>query len=198
MFTGIIEAIGSIRAIEDRGADRRLFIEAGKLDLAGLRPGDSIAVNGACLSVVEVSEKGFAVDVSVETLSCTTFGSLSIGAKLNLERAMRLSDRLNGHLLAGHVDGVGMVRERRAEGRSEQFVFEAPAGLMRFICRKGAIAVDGVSLTVNTTEADSFGVNIIPHTLTATTFGDYRPGTPVNLEVDLIARYLESLFRPHA
>ena len=193
MFSGIIEAVGNITEIEDRSGDRRFSVNTGKLDLSDLRVGHSIAVNGVCLSVVELDHNGFVADVSGETLSCTTFTTLVAGSKVNLEKSLRLSDRLNGHLVSGHVDGVGAIRERAADARSEKFVIETPKELLKYICKKGSVCIDGVSLTVNETDATSFTVNIIPHTLQETTFTDFRTGTKVNIEVDIIARYLESL-----
>ncbi len=193
MFTGIIEAVGSIAKMEDCNGDRRYSILAGKLDLSDLSVGHSIAVNGVCLSIVELHNDRFVADVSIETLSCTTFDTLVEGSRVNLEKSLQFSDRLNGHLVSGHVDGVGMIRKRTTDARSERFVIETTEKLLKYICNKGSVCIDGVSLTVNETDASSFMVNIIPHTLQETTFRDFREGTKVNIEVDIIARYLESL-----
>lgn len=193
MFTGIIEAIGKVTGIEDHGGDRKLSISAGKLDLGDTAAGDSISVNGVCLSVIDITGSDFTVDVSTETLSCTTFSELKSGNPVNLERALRLSDRLHGHLVSGHVDGTGSIMEQHPRARSEQFLIEAPGDLMRYICPKGSISVDGVSLTINNVDNNRFSVNIIPHTLEETLFHTYVSGSRVNLEVDIVARYLDSL-----
>lgn len=193
MFTGIIEAIGRIAAFEPQGDDRRLRVQSGRLDLADVRPGDSIAVSGVCLTVVELAGDGFWADVSNETLARTVLGRWERGASVNLEKALTPSTRLGGHLVSGHVDGVGTVRDRRADGRSERLRIDAPAELARYIAVKGSICVDGVSLTVNGVDGALFDLNIVPHTLQETTLGEYRAGRAVNLEVDLIARYLERL-----
>jgi riboflavin synthase len=193
MFTGIIEAVGTIRAIEPRGGDVRLSVEGGGLDLAGTAIGDSIAVNGCCLTVVAREGAGFAADVSRESLGLTTLGDLGRNSPVNLERALTLSKPLGGHLVTGHVDGIGRVESRLDDGRSVRFRMRAPDALARYIARKGSICVDGVSLTVNEVDGAVFGVNIVPHTLQATVFGAYREGSRVNLEVDIIARYLERL-----
>lgn len=193
MFTGIIEATGAVRAVEPRGGDVRLSIECAGLDLSAAATGDSIAVNGACLTAVELHATGFSADVSRETLALTTLGGLKPGTRVNLERALTLSKPLGGHLVSGHVDGVGEVESFREDGRSWRFVFRLPGALARYVAKKGSISVDGVSLTVNEAEAARFGVNIVPHTMQATVFGQYTPGTRVNLEVDIVARYLERL-----
>lgn len=193
MFTGIIEAIGRIADIEDHGADRRLRIAAGELDLGGLRVGDSIAVSGVCLTAAALTADGFRADVSGETLARTVLGELAAGAAVNLEKALTLAKPLGGHLVSGHVDGVGRVLDRREDGRSVGFRLEVPAALSRYVAEKGSICVDGVSLTVNGVEPTAFHVNVVPHTLAKTTFGDYEIGRRVNLEVDLMARYLERL-----
>ncbi len=193
MFTGIIQAIGTVQAMEPRGDDKRIAIEAGKLDLSRVALGDSIAVSGVCLTVVERRAQVFHADVSLETLSRTTLGDLSPGARANLEPALTLSDRLGGHLVSGHVDGVGTVRAMSDAGRSRRFDIEVPAGLAHYIAPKGSVCVDGVSLTVNTIADNVFSLNIVPHTLVETTLDGYRVGTRVNIEVDLIARYLERL-----
>ncbi len=193
MFTGIIEAVGRIKLREARGGDLRLAIESGKLDLKEAARGDSIAVNGVCLTVVALSGDGFAADVSRETLSLTTLGDLGPGSPVNLEKALTLSTPLGGHLVSGHVDGPGRILERTDDARSVRFRIEAPAELTRYIARKGSICVDGTSLTVNAVQGHAFEVSIVPHTLGQTVMAGYAPGTRVNLEVDLIARYLERL-----
>jgi riboflavin synthase len=193
MFTGIVEAVGRIRAIEPRGGDVRLSVDAGALDLSGAAIGDSIAVNGCCLTAVALDGTGFAADVSRESLGLTTLGALERGSAVNLERALTLAKPLGGHLVTGHVDGVGQVESRQDDGRSVRFRIRVPDALARYVARKGSICVDGVSLTVNEVDGAAFGVNIVPHTLASTGFGGYRPGSRVNLEVDIVARYLERL-----
>lgn len=193
MFTGIITAVGTIAGIDARQADRRLRIEASGLPWQEFVPGESIAVNGTCLTAVSLHDTGFDTDVSVETLAVTTLGRLVRGSRVNLEPALALGERLGGHLVSGHVDGVATVTARVPEGRSVRLEFEAPRGIDRYIARKGSVCVDGVSLTVNEVSGNTFGVVIIPHTLGATIIGDYRPGTDVNIEVDQMARYLERL-----
>ncbi|MBI2970542.1 MAG: riboflavin synthase [Gammaproteobacteria bacterium] len=193
MFTGIIQAVGTVRLLETAGRDARCSVATGRLDLADFKAGDSIAVNGVCLTATSVRPGEFEADLSAETLCCTTLGRLRPGSRVNLEPALRASDRLSGHLVAGHVDGTGRVAERKADARSTRFDFTVPDALTRYLCRKGSICVDGVSLTINDVNGATFSVNIIPHTLETTVFGDYEAGTEVNLEVDLIARYLERL-----
>ena len=193
MFTGIIEALGEIGVTEKRGGDLRLHIRTLDLDLGDVVLGDSIAVNGVCLTVVELPGDGFIADVSVETLNFTTAGQWQAGLPVNLERALTPTTRLGGHLVSGHVDGVGEVVGRHQDARSERFRLKAPRELARYIAHKGSIAVDGTSLTVNAVEGDEFELNIVPHTVAHTVFGSYQPGTQVNLEVDVIARYLERL-----
>jgi riboflavin synthase len=193
MFTGIIEAVGSIVAIEAGTLDTRLQIGAGTLDLSEITLGDSVSVNGACLTIVGFADKGFCVDISRETLRCTTLGNLMPGAALNLERALTLASHLGGHLVSGHVDGVGILVNRVPEGQSIRYTLEAPENLAKYISQKGAICIDGVSLTVNAVRGAEFEVQLIPHTLQKTIAANYRPGTHVNIEVDLIARYLERL-----
>ena len=193
MFTGIIEAVGRIRAREARGGDLRLEIGRGTLPFDGLVLGESIAVSGVCLTVVAFDAEGFAADVSNETLSKTTLGALAVGAPVNLERAMRASDRFGGHVVAGHVDAVGLVASIGDDGRSQRWRFEASAAVLRYVAPKGSICVDGVSLTVNGVDARGFDVNLVPHTLAHTAFGTLACGAAVNLEVDLIARYVERL-----
>jgi len=193
MFTGIIQAIGRINSLEPRGGDVRLTLGTGKLDMAGVVPGDSIAVSGVCLTAIVVDGVSFAADVSRETLSLTTLGDLKTGSPVNLEKALTLATPLGGHLVSGHVDGVGRVLDRREDGRSIKFRIEAPAELARYIAHKGSISVDGTSLTVNDVSGREFDLNIVPHTLKETIMSEYAPGTRVNLEVDLLARYLERL-----
>jgi riboflavin synthase len=193
MFTGIVQAVGRIAVRETRGSDARLVIDAGALDLADVGLGDSIAVAGVCLTVVAIDGARWTADVSAETLALTTLGALAVGDGVNLEKALRLADRLGGHLVSGHVDGVGDVVAVEDDGGSQRWTFRVPAPLARYIAAKGSICVDGVSLTVNSVAPDAFGITLIPHTLAVTTFGARTTGDPVNLEVDLVARYLERL-----
>jgi len=193
MFTGIIEAVGEIAELNQRGGDVRLRVRTGKLDLADVALGDSIAVNGVCLTAVELPGDGFVADVSRETLSLTSLGQLTSGSRVNLEKALTLATRLGGHLVSGHVDGLGTVIDRHEDARSVRFTIEAPAELARYIAHKGSITVDGTSLTVNAVDGRRFELNIVPHTLQETIMGDYAAGRQVNLEVDLVARYLERL-----
>jgi len=194
MFTGIIEATGRIERIEPRGGDVRLLVDAGTLGLDDVAIGDSIAVSGVCLTAVAIEGNAFAVDVSNETLSRTSLGALGAGAAVNLEKAMRLSDRIGGHLVSGHVDGLGRVVSIEPDARSQRWTFELPAELARYAAPKGSIAIDGVSLTVNEVDGRRFGVNLIPHTIEVTTLHDRRVGDAVNIEVDLVARYVERMF----
>jgi riboflavin synthase len=193
MFTGIIQAIGELERLEPRGGDLRVVVQAGKLKLGEVAIGDSIAVNGVCLTAVAIDGGRFMADASRETLSLTTLGTLAPGSSVNLETALTLSTPLGGHLVSGHVDGVGTVLEIREDGRSWRLRIHAPGELARYIAHKGSICVDGTSLTVNEIKGAVFDLNIVPHTLTATIIGGYKAGTRVNLEVDLIARYLERL-----
>lgn len=193
MFTGIIQAVGKITALERRGGDARLRVATGALDLSDVKAGDSIAVSGVCLTAVALGTKEFSADVSGETLARTTLGALKSGDAVNLEKALTPTTRLGGHLVSGHVDGVGTVHERTPDARSMQFRIEAPAALAKYIAAKGSVCVDGVSLTVNAVEGATFEANLVPHTLAATTLGELAPGQRVNLEVDLLARYLERL-----
>jgi riboflavin synthase len=194
MFTGIVEATGRVARIEPRGGDARLLIDAGTLGLDDVAVGDSIAVSGVCLTAIAFDGNAFAADVSLETLSRTSLGTLASGARVNLEKAMRLSDRLGGHLVSGHVDGLGRVVAIEPDARSQRWTFELPATLARYVAPKGSISIEGVSLTVNDVDGCRFGVNLIPHTIEVTTLGDRRPGDRVNIEVDLLARYVERLF----
>lgn len=193
MFTGIIEAVGTIELIEDIGSDKRFVFNTKLLDLSDVKPGDSISVNGVCLSVVELQENGFSADVSVETLSCTTFNDFVTGEKVNLEKSLLLSSRLSGHMVSGHIDGKGTILKKTADARSERFEIIFPAELGKYICKKGSICVDGVSLTINEVDKATFSVNIIPYTKGETIFSDYVEGKQVNLEVDIVARYIDSL-----
>ncbi len=191
MFTGLIADIGKVRQVE-RTADTRFVIET-KFDMAAVEMGASIACCGTCLTVVDKGEGWFAVDVSAETLACTTLGTWEAGRAINLEPSLRLGAELGGHLVQGHIDGVARVLDRRTDGDSLRFEFAAPEELSRFIARKGSVALDGVSLTVNDVDGTRFGVNIIPHTAQHTTFGLLQQGDEVNLEVDLLARYVARL-----
>ena len=194
MFTGIISAVGKIVQLEERQGDKRLNIDTGNLGLDDVRLGDSIACNGVCLTAVEITEQGFIADVSLETLSLTTVGNWDMGSPINLEKAMQASDRFGGHIVSGHVDGIGEVISSHEDARSWRFRMRAPAELARYIAHKGSITVDGISLTVNHVDGAEFELNIVPHTMVNTIMGHYQQGTKVNLEVDLIARYLERLY----
>jgi riboflavin synthase len=191
MFTGIIQSIGQIHEFDARGSDARMVIAGGGLDFSDVSLGDSIAVNGVCLTAVALTATSFTVDVSAETLRCTE-GFLP-GAEVNLEKALRLADRLGGHLVSGHVDGVGTVHRFVPMGESHLLEIDAPAELARYIIRKGSITVNGVSLTVNAMEGSRFALNLIPHTLEMTTLKHLKAGNRINLEVDMIARYVERL-----
>lgn len=193
MFTGIIACTGTLSARTRHGDDQTLTIDAPDFNFSATQLGDSIAVNGVCLTVVELSTTQFRADVSVETLTHTTLGTLNIGSRVNLEAALTLATPLGGHLVSGHVDGIGELSARHSDARSERLTFRAPHHIAHYIATKGSITIDGISLTVNHVAADQFSVNIVPHTLSRTTLADYRPGQPVNLEVDLIARYVERL-----
>lgn len=193
MFTGIIEKVGAIRDMQPKGGDMRLVIETGSELLEGTALGDSIAVNGVCLTAVEFGGDSFSADVSRETITLTSLAALSRGSSVNLERALTLSTRLGGHLVSGHVDGLGEVVERYDDARSVRFKIKAPDDLAKYIAHKGSITVDGTSLTVNKIDGAVFELNIVPHTLQETIMGNYHVGTKVNLEVDVIARYLERL-----
>ncbi len=196
MFTGIIEAVGTISQAQQVAGDIRLVINTGALDLADVQLGDSIATNGVCLTVVELTGSGFAADVSRESLAHTRIGEWAAGTKVNLEKALLPTTRLGGHLVSGHVDGVGIVLSREADARSIRFSIEAPAQLRKYIAAKGSITVDGVSLTANDLTADGFTLNIVPHTAAETTLISIQAGDQVHLEVDMIARYLEQLLKP--
>jgi riboflavin synthase len=193
MFTGIIQTVGEVRRLDTRAGDLRMVIGCGDMDMSTVALGDSIAVSGVCLTAVEIGGDSFTADVSGETVSCTTLGDFVVGTRVNLEMAMTPSTRLGGHLVSGHVDGVGEVKQRWSDGRSERFRIEAPMALARYIAAKGSICVDGISLTVNAVQDNAFELNIVPHTLAATTMAEFAAGRRVNLEVDIIARYLERL-----
>lgn len=193
MFTGIIQSVGRIVRLEPRGGDVRLHVDTADLDLADVQLGDSIAVSGVCLTAVTLDARGFGADVSNETLSLTTLGRHKAGDPVNLEKALRLADRLGGHLVSGHVDGVGKVVSITPDGRSQRWTFEVPPALARYIAAKGSVCIDGTSLTVNEVNGARFGVNLIPHTVEHTAFHARRVGDAVNIEVDVIARYVERL-----
>lgn len=193
MFTGLIEGVGSLAARETRGGDARLRIDTGTLPFGDAALGESIAVNGVCLTVVAFGAAHFEADASNETLALTTLGTLPVGRALNMERAMRPDDRLGGHLVSGHVDGVGRVLSIHDDARAQRWRFTAPRALLRYVARKGSICVDGASLTVNDVDDDGFEVALVPHTVSHTAFSQARVGDAVNLEVDLVARYVERL-----
>ncbi len=193
MFTGIVRALGRIAAREDRDGDLRLVVDCAALDLSAAELGDSIAVNGACLTAVEIDGNRFAADVSLETLHKTCLGDLEAGSPVNLEPALRVGDALGGHLVSGHVDGIARLLEMQPDARSIRYRFEVDSGLARYIAAKGSVTVDGTSLTVNRVDGNSLDVNIVPHTQQQTLFKYYQPGRRVNIEVDIIARYLERL-----
>lgn len=193
MFTGIIQAVGEVAALQPKGDDLRLRIRTGKLVLDDVTIGDSIATSGVCLTAVELPGDGFWADVSGETLACTRTGELKVGDRVNLEKALTPSTPLGGHLVSGHVDGLGKVVSRREDGRSVRFRMRAPDNLAHYIAAKGSVCIDGISLTVNAVDGAEFELNIVPHTLIETTMGDFQPGRTFNLEVDIIARYLERL-----
>lgn len=193
MFTGIISDVGRVRSIEKRG-DTRITIETG-IEIGGIEIGASIACSGPCLTVVDKDAGWFAVEASAETLECTTLGSWTAGTRVNLERALRVGDELGGHIVSGHVDGVARILDSQPEGDSVRFEFEAPAELRQYIAAKGSVALDGVSLTVNAVTNACFGVNVIGHTRACTTFGGRTAGDQVNLEIDMLSRYVERLLR---
>jgi riboflavin synthase len=198
MFTGIIQTVGRVADIHRHGGDATLRFEANDLDLQHVQPGDSIAVNGVCLTAIDPDQSGFSADLSAETLGRSTLGNLVVNDRVNLELALTPSSRLGGHLVSGHVDGIGTVLERRPEARSVRIRIEAPASLAKYIAEKGSICVNGVSLTVNAVQGNAFDLNIVPHTLQATTLAALQVGHTVNLEVDQIARYLERLLQGEA
>ncbi len=199
MFTGIITALGTVRAISPigEGRDMRLVIEAPWPDTASIALGASIACSGCCLTAVELGSDWFAADASAETLACTTMGSWKVGSRINLERSLKVGDELGGHIVSGHVDGVGHAVSATPENGSTRWQFRVPADLSRFIAEKGSVAIDGVSLTVNAVQGDTFGVNIIPHTASVTGFGTLAPGDAVHIEIDMLARYVARLAEAH-
>lgn len=198
MFTGIIEAIGSVAAIENNAGDLRIYIRSNGLDLSDVKMGDSIATNGVCLTVVGLPGDGYWADVSRETLAHTTLTSWVSGQAVNLEKALMAQSRLGGHMVSGHVDGLGEIIAREADARSVRFKIKAPRELTKYIAHKGSITIDGVSLTVNALEEAVFDLNIVPHTIDETIIKNYAVGTKINIEVDLIARYLERLLQGSA
>ena len=193
MFTGIIEAVGRVQQITPRSGDVRLTIATGKLSLADVKLGDSIATNGICLTVVVLTGQGFAADVSNETLRRTCLKTWQVGTRVNLEKALMPTSRLGGHIVSGHVDGLGEIISFKPDARSLQYQVRAPDSLAKYISEKGSITVDGISLTVNAIDGATFSLNIVPHTVQETNVGEWQTGSVVNLEVDLLARYLERL-----
>ena len=196
MFTGIIQSIGEVAAVEPRGGDLRLSIDDAGIDAARWQLGDSVAVAGVCLTVAGLTARGFVADVSRETLEHTTIGRWRAGEPINLEPALRAGDALGGHLVSGHVDGRAELLERSGDARSQRLRFRVPTGLERYVARKGSVTLDGVSLTVNDVDGRDFGVNLIPHTLAVTTLGALQAGALLNLEIDIMARYVERLLAP--
>ncbi len=194
MFTGIIEGLGAISAIRPAGQGRRMRVEA-DFDLDQTKIGDSLCVSGACLTAVKIDGRQFEVDISPETLQMTTFGQAKVGQRVNIERALKLSDRIDGHLVSGHIDGVGSIRQRETLGNAIVVTIEVPATLTKYMINKGSVAVDGISLTINTCDAGSFSVSIIPHTANLTTIGFKNKGDPVNIETDMLGKYVERFMR---
>lgn len=193
MFTGIIEAVGKVISVEPIDGDVRLHINTASLPMADVQLGDSISTNGVCLTVIEKIDQGYIADVSVESLELTTIQQWQVDTPVNLERALTPESRLGGHIVSGHVDGIGEVVSRHPDARSERYVLRVPASMAKYIAHKGSITIDGTSLTVNAVDGCDFDVNIVPHTIEHTVMGTYKAGTKVNLEVDVIARYLERL-----
>lgn len=198
MFTGIVQDLGRLVSREARGGDVRLLIAFDRLNPSGIRVGDSICVQGCCLTAVELHDRTFAADVSRETLSLTTLGDLTSGSRVNLEPSLKAGDPLGGHLVSGHIDGLGEIAAISGDARSTRIEISIPSALSRYIARKGSVAIDGVSLTVNEVQGATFGINLIPHTQAVTTLGALHVGARVNLEVDQIARYLERLLADSA
>ena len=203
MFTGIVQGVGTVRAIEPRGGDVTLVFDTAGVSLADIEPGGSVAVSGVCLTATRFDAASFAADVSRETLSLTTLGDWVVGSRVNLEKALLAGQALGGHYVTGHVDGVGQLVSRHDDARSVRMEFRVPPELARYIARKGSICIDGVSLTVNGARGDRFDVNLVPHTLEVTTLGGLQAGSRVNLEVDIIARYVERMLhadpqQPHS
>lgn len=193
MFTGIIQAVGEVQSLIGKDGDMRLTVRSADLQLEAVQLGDSIAVNGVCLTAINLSADTFSADVSLETINRSSLGQLKPGSSVNLEKALTLSTPLGGHLVSGHVDGLATLVKRQEDARSIRFEFSAPAELAHYIAEKGSVTIDGTSLTVNHVNGQVFGVNIVPHTQNKTIFQYYQSGTRVNLEVDIIARYLERL-----
>jgi riboflavin synthase len=198
VFTGIVQATGEIKAVTPRGGDVEIVVESPTLGFANVAIGDSIAVNGCCLTVTRLEEDSFAADASRETLNVTTLGAWEVGSTVNLEKALCAGQALGGHYVTGHVDGIAQVISLQSDARSTRLEFEVPMNLAKYIAKKGSACIDGVSLTVNEVAQRTFSVNLIPHTLAVTVLKDYRIGTRVNLEVDIIARYLERLTNTHS
>jgi riboflavin synthase len=196
MFTGIVQGVATVRAIEPRGGDVTLVFDTAGVSLADIELGGSIAVSGVCLTAIRCDDSSFAADVSRETLSLTTLGEWVVGSRVNLEKALQAGQALGGHYVTGHVDGVGELVSRHDDARSVRMEFRVPRDLARYVARKGSICIDGVSLTVNGARGDRFDVNLVPHTLEVTTLGRLEPGSRVNLEVDIIARYVERMMHP--
>jgi len=196
MFTGIVQGLATVRAIEPRGGDVTLVFDTAGISLADIELGGSIAVSGVCLTATRFDDGSFAADVSRETLSLTTLGDWVAGTRVNLEKALLAGQALGGHYVTGHVDGVGEMVSRRDDARSVRMEFKVPPELARYVARKGSICIDGVSLTVNGARGDRFDVNLVPHTLEVTTLGGLQAGSRVNLEVDIIARYVERMMHP--
>ncbi len=196
MFTGIVQGVGTVRAIEPHEGDVTVVFDTAGVSLADIELGGSIAVSGVCLTATRFDASSFAADVSRETLSLTTLGNRVVGSRVNLEKALRAGQALGGHYVSGHVDGVGELVSRQDDARSVRMEFRVPPELARYVARKGSICIDGVSLTVNGAEGNRFDVNLVPHTVQVTTLGALQPGHRVNLEVDIIARYVERMMRP--
>ena len=196
MFTGIVQGVATVRAVEPRGGDVTLVFDTAGISLADIELGGSIAVSGVCLTATRFDAASFAADVSRETLSLTTLGSWVVVSRVNLEKALLAGQALGGHYVTGHVDGVGELVSRHDDARSVRMEFRVPPELARYVARKGSICIDGVSLTVNGARGDRFDVNLVPHTLEVTTLGGLQAGSRVNLEVDIIARYVERMMRP--
>ena len=193
MFTGLIQGVGRLRALEPSGGDIRIHIDTGSLLFNAVELGESIAVNGVCLTVVGFDDASFSADVSTETLSLTTLGSLGENAALNLERALQPTERMGGHMVSGHIDGVGRVLNVHEDARAQRWRFQMPSELAKYVAKKGSISVDGVSLTVNAVDDTTFEVALVPHTVSHTAFADTQVGDAVNLEIDVVARYVERL-----
>ncbi|BCL70766.1 riboflavin synthase subunit alpha [Vibrio nigripulchritudo] len=195
MFTGIVEAVGTLTAITPKGEDISVTVETGKLDMADVKLGDSIATNGVCLTVIEFTENSYTADLSVETINKTGFTQYQAGDKVNLEKAMLPTTRFGGHIVSGHVDGIGEIVERNQVGRAVEFWVDMPAEISKYVAEKGSITVDGISLTVNALRKNAFKLTIVPHTSLETTINDFQVGRKVNLEVDVLARYMERLLQ---